>query len=102
MGRIGPEWFDRPQGPNPPHSSPPASVGILRASNVFMKFLKVYLIGYFILLVGAGLALWQSGILDEIPGIWLAIGLVVAVGLGIMLAVASSPRAITTTTTRDV
>ena len=67
-----------------------------------MKFLKLYLIGYFILLLGAGLALWQSGILDEIPGIWLAIGIVVAVGLGIMLAVASSPRAVTTTTSREL
>jgi hypothetical protein len=67
-----------------------------------MKFLKLYLIGYFILLIGAGLALWQSGILDEIPGVWLAIGIVVAVGLGIMLAVASSPRAVTTTTTREL
>jgi len=66
-----------------------------------MKYLKLYLVGYFVLLIGAGLALWQSGILDEIPGIWLAIGVIVAVGLGIMLAVASSPRAVTTTT-RDV
>ncbi len=67
-----------------------------------MKFLKLYLIGYFVQLIGAGLALWQSGILDQIPGVWLAIGIVVAVGLGIMLAVASSPRTVTTTTTRDV
>jgi len=67
-----------------------------------MKYLKLYLVGYFVLLIGAGLALWQSGILDQIPGIWLAIGVIVAVGLGIMLAVASSPRAVTTTTTRDV
>jgi hypothetical protein len=66
-----------------------------------MKFLKLYLIGYFVLLVGGGLALWQSGILDEIPGIWLAIGVVIAVGFGIMLAVASAPRAVTTTTTRE-
>jgi hypothetical protein len=65
-----------------------------------MKFLKLYLIGYFILVFGAALALWQSGILDQIPGIWLTIGVVVAVGLGIMLAVGSSPRV--TTTTRDV
>jgi len=67
-----------------------------------MKYLKLYLVGYFVLLVGAGLALWQAGILDEIPGIWLAIGAVIAVGFGIMLAVASSPRAVTTTTVRDV
>jgi hypothetical protein len=66
-----------------------------------MKFLKIYLVGYFVLLVGAGLALWQAGMLDDIPGVWLAIGLIIAVGFGIMLAVASSPRAVTTTTTRD-
>ena len=67
-----------------------------------MKFLKLYLVGYFILFVGAGLALWQSGLIDDIPGIWLAIGVIVAVGFGIMLAVASTPRAVTTTTTLDV
>lgn len=61
-----------------------------------MPFLKIYLIGYFVLLAGAGLALWQARLLDTIPGIWLAIGIVIAVGLGIMLAVASSPREVTT------
>jgi len=59
-----------------------------------MKFMKLYLVGYFVLLVGAGLALWQAGVLDDISGIWLAIGITVAVGLGIMLAVSSAPRAI--------
>ena len=58
-----------------------------------MKFMKLYLVGYFVLLVGAGLALWQAGVLDDISGIWLAIGIIVAVGFGIMLAVSSSPRA---------
>ena len=61
-----------------------------------MKFLRIYLVGYFILLIGAGLALWQSGILAEISGMWIAIGVIIAVGLGIILAVASSPRTITT------
>jgi len=61
-----------------------------------MRFLKLYLVGYFILLVGAGLALWQAGILDEIPGVWLAIGVVIAVGFGIMLAVASGAPTVTT------
>jgi hypothetical protein len=61
-----------------------------------MRFLKIYLIGYFILLLGAGLALWQAGILRQIPGVWLAIGAIVAIGLGIMLAVASGRPAVTT------
>jgi hypothetical protein len=60
-----------------------------------MRFLKIYLVGYFILLLGAGLALWQSGILRQIPGVWLAIAAIVAIGLGIMLAVASGRPAIT-------
>jgi hypothetical protein len=67
-----------------------------------MRFLKLYLVGYFVLLIGAGMALWQAGVLDDIPGMWRAIGIIVAVGFGIMLAVASAPRTVTTTTTRDV
>ena len=67
-----------------------------------MKYLKLYLVVYFVLLIGAGLALWQAGVLDDIPGIWLASGAIVAIGFGIMLAVASTPRAVTTTSTRDV
>ena len=61
-----------------------------------MRFLTIYLIGYFVLLLGAGLALWQSGILRQIPGVWLAIGALLAVGLGIMLAVVSGRPAVTT------
>jgi len=76
-------------------------LGLHIAEALGMKFLKLYLVGYFVLCVGAGLALWQAGVLDDIPTIWLAIGLIVAVGFGIMLAVASSPR-VTNTTTRDV
>jgi len=64
-----------------------------------MKYLKLYLIGYFILVIGAVLALWQAGILKQIPGVWIAIGAIVAVGFGIMLAVASGPR---TVATRDL
>ena len=71
-------------------------VGTLHAVDAVMRFLKLYLVGYFILLLGAGLALWQSGILRQIPGIWLAIGAIIAVGFGIMLAVASGRPAVTT------
>jgi hypothetical protein len=60
-----------------------------------MRFLKLYLVGYFFLLLGAAWTLWESGILDEIPGVWIAIGAVIAVGLGLMLAVASARPSIT-------
>ena len=61
-----------------------------------MRFIHLYLIGYFILILGAVLALWQAGALGRIPPIWLAISAIVAVGLGIMLAVTSGrPTTIT-------
>jgi hypothetical protein len=61
-----------------------------------MRFIHLYLIGYFVLLLGAGLALWQAGVLARIPGIWLLISAVIAVGLGIVLAVTSVQPRITT------
>ena len=61
-----------------------------------MKFMKIYLIGYFVLLVGASLALWQSGVLRHVSGVWLGIGALIAIGFGIMLAVASGRPAVTT------
>ena len=54
-----------------------------------MRFVHLYLIGYFILVLGAGLALWQAGVLARISGIWLAITAVIVIGLGIMLAVSA-------------
>jgi hypothetical protein len=54
-----------------------------------MRFIHLYLIGYFVLLVGAGLALWQAGVLARVPGIWLLISAIIAIGLGIVLAVSS-------------
>ena len=58
--------------------------------------MRLYLIGYFILLFGAVLALWQAGILRQISGVWLAIGLVIAVGLGLLLAASSANPIVTT------
>jgi hypothetical protein len=55
-----------------------------------MSFIRLYIAGYFVLLAGALLALWQAGILQRLPLAWIAIGLIVAVGLGIMLAVTST------------
>jgi hypothetical protein len=60
-----------------------------------MRFIHLYLIGYFVLVVGAVLALWQAGVLARISGTWIAIGVVIAVGLGIMLAVTAGKPEIT-------
>ena len=90
-------WIQSPLKPRPRlKRDTPIPTGILPAADSSMRFLKIYLIGYFILLLGAGLALWQAGILRQIPGVWLAIGAIIAIGLGIMLAVASGRPAVTT------
>ena len=47
------------------------------------------------LVAGAVLAIWHAGILDRVSGTWLAIGLVIVVGLGIMLAVTAGKPTIT-------
>ena len=54
-----------------------------------MRFINMYLIGYFILVVGIGLALWQSGALRSVAPMWIGIGCLIALGVGIMMAVSS-------------
>ena len=60
-----------------------------------MKFINMYLIGYVILVLGISMALWQSGILARVSGIWIVIGAIVAIGLGIMMSVSSGKPDIT-------
>ncbi len=60
-----------------------------------MRFIHLFLIGYFILIVGVGLALWQTGVLNRVAPIWIGIGAIVAVGLGIMLSVSSGKPTVT-------
>ncbi|MHB8473340.1 MAG: hypothetical protein ACYDC8_10985 [Gammaproteobacteria bacterium] len=55
-----------------------------------MKWMGIYLLGYTLLVVGVLLALWKSGVLASVAPIWIAIGLVIAFGIGIMIAVTSS------------
>ena len=64
-----------------------------------MRFIHLYLIGYFVLVIGAGLALWEAGVLHRISPIWVLIGSLIVVGLGILLAVPSVRP--TTTITRE-
>ena len=54
-----------------------------------MKFIQLFIVGYFILVIGVGLALWQTGVLARISPIWIGIGGLIALGIGIMLAVSS-------------
>ena len=60
-----------------------------------MRFIHLYLIGYVVLIVGIGLALWQLGVLSRVTPIWIAIGALVAIGLGIMLSVSSGKPTMT-------
>jgi len=60
-----------------------------------MRFINVFLIGYFVLILGVGLALCQSGVLARIAPIWIFIGVVIAVGIGIMASVSSGKPTIT-------
>ena len=54
-----------------------------------MKFIHLFLVGYFVVILAIGLGLWQSGMFGRIPPVWIGIGALVAVGVGIMLAVSS-------------
>ena len=60
-----------------------------------MRFIHLFLVGYFVLVLGAVMALWQAGALAHVSGTWVAIGTIIAVGLGIMLAVSSGKPEIT-------
>lgn len=58
-----------------------------------MRFIHLYLVGYFVLVIGAGLALWQAGVVQHVSATWLAIAALIVVGLGLILAVTSAgPR----------
>ena len=55
-----------------------------------MKWTGMYLVGFVILLGGLLAALWKLGILASIGTTWTLIGVVIAIGIGIMVAVSSS------------
>ncbi len=63
-----------------------------------MRFIHLYLIGYFVVILGAALALWKAGVLQRISPTWLLIAAIIVVGLGILLAITSVRP---TTITRD-
>lgn len=57
-----------------------------------MKWTGIYLVGYIVFLIGVVFALWKTGVLASIGPVWTAIGLVIAIGLGIMMSVVNSGK----------
>lgn len=55
-----------------------------------MKWTGIYLLGYVILIGGLLAALWKLGVLASIGTTWTLIGVTIALGIGIMVAVSSS------------
>jgi hypothetical protein len=55
-----------------------------------MKFASLYLVGYVIFVIGIGAALWKMGVLQRIGAGWTAIGVIIAIGLGIMFSITGS------------
>jgi hypothetical protein len=59
-----------------------------------MRFVHFYLVGYFLLVAGALLTLWVSGVLQRVSSFWIFISLFVAVGLGLMLSTTGGKRTV--------
>jgi len=55
-----------------------------------MKWLQIYLIGYTVVLLGSLAALSKLGVLERIGTEWTLIGIAIAVGIGLMIAVTAS------------
>jgi hypothetical protein len=55
-----------------------------------MKWTGMYLFGYIIFIGGVMAALWKLGVLARIGTTWTVIGVVIAIGIGIMASVSSS------------
>ena len=47
------------------------------------------------LIIGAAMALYQSGVLARMSAMWIAISMIIALGLGIMLAVSMGKPTVT-------
>ena len=60
-----------------------------------MRFIHLFLIGYFVLILGVALALWQTGVLSRVAPVWIGVGVLVAVGVGIMMSVSSGKPTVT-------
>jgi hypothetical protein len=55
-----------------------------------MKWAGMYFFGFVVVLGGVLAALWKLGILQSVSPTWIVIGVVIALGLGMMVAVSNS------------
>ena len=54
-----------------------------------MRWANMYFLGFCLLVTGVVAALWKIGLLENVGAAWTAIGVLIAVGIGIMVSVAS-------------
>ena len=57
-----------------------------------MRWTQMYLVGYAIVLGGLVAASWKMGLIERVGLGWTTIGIVIAVGLGVMISVAHSGK----------
>jgi hypothetical protein len=60
-----------------------------------MRFVHLYLMAYALLVIGALVTLYTGGVLQRVSGGRIAMALLVAAGLGVMLAITSRKPAVT-------
>ena len=71
------------------HNSTDTRRGGAYRDPIDMRFIHLFLVGYFVVVVGVALGLWQTGVLTRVAPAWLGVGILLAVGVGIMLSVAA-------------
>lgn len=54
-----------------------------------MRFVDLFLIGYFIVVIAAVIGLWKTGVLQRMSPIWIVVSVLAAIGIGLMVAVKS-------------
>lgn len=54
-----------------------------------MKFINLFLVGYVIVVIAGGIALWKTGVLQRLSPIWIVVAVLLVIGGGIMMAVSS-------------
>jgi hypothetical protein len=60
-----------------------------------MRFIHLFLVGYAILAIGGVIALWQLDVLSRVAPIWIVVGALAIIGVGIMASVSAGKPAIT-------